>query len=141
MNVHTTSLRAAAIAVIAAAAVCAPAAAMADSGAERTQPPNAQTRTFHTANREKVLRAAMATLQDHGFVIEKADSEAGSFTAAKIEKYPLRITVTAQIRDERQVVVRADAQYDDTPVEAPKLYHDFFAALDGVMHLASGAAD
>ena len=141
MNVHTTSLRAAAIAVIGVAAVCASAPAAADSGADRAQAPNAKTRTFQTANREKVLRVAMATLQDHGFVIEKANSDAGSFTAAKIEKYPLRITVTAQVRGERQVVVRADAQYEDTPVEAPKLYHDFFAALDGAMRLASHAAD
>jgi hypothetical protein len=141
MNMHTTSLRAAAIAVIGVAAVCASAPVMADSAADRAQAPNAQTRTFHTANREKVLRVAMATLQDHGFVIEKADSEAGSFTAARIEKYPVRITVTAQVRGERQVVVRADAQYEDTPVEAPKLYHDFFAALDGAMPLASHAAD
>jgi len=141
MNAHMTSLRLLAVAVFGVATLCAPARTHAGSGPSGAQAPSVQTRAFATASPERALRAAMATLQDFGFVIEKADSAAGSITAVKIEKYPLRMTVTVQVRGSLQVLVHADAQYEGTPVTAPKLYQDFFAELDDAMSLKSHAAD
>ena len=141
MNARTTSLRSLAAAAVGAAFVLVAATATAGTAPASPQGGGAQTRAFDAVSRDQVLRAAMATLQDFGFVIESADSAAGRFTAERIEKYPLRITVTAQAKGERQVVVRADATYEDTPVAAPKPYQDFFAALDKALPVSSHNAD
>jgi len=138
MNARTSSLRSLAVAAIAASALLAAATAGADPAAPAG---DLHTRAFDASGRDQVLRVAMATLQDRGFVIEKADAAAGSFTAARIEKFPLRITVTAQAGDGRQVVVRAEATYGDEPVAAPNPYRDFFAALEKAMSPGSHDAD
>ena len=140
MNARRMSLRSLAVAVGTVALVAATVASAAPAP-DPAQAASERTRAFDAPGRDQVLRAAMATLQDLGFVIEKADSAAGTFTAVKIEKYPLRFTVSAQPRGERQIVVRADATYEDTPVTAPQPYQDFFAALDKVMPVASHSAD
>lgn len=120
---------------------CVSAPAVIDSGPGQVQLRSIQTRAFDTGNREQVLRTVMATLQDLGFVIDKADAVLGSVTATKLNKYALRMTVTVRARGEQQVLVRANAQYEDKPVIEPKPYQDFFTALDKAMFLTSHAAD
>ena len=53
-----------------------------------------QTRVFDTTDREETLRMAIATLQDLGFVIDKADADLGAVSATKRDRYMLRMTVT-----------------------------------------------
>jgi hypothetical protein len=100
-----------------------------------------QTRAFDTFDREQVIRTVMATLQDLGFVIDKADSILGSVTATKQSKYDLRMTVTVRMRGEQQVLVRANAQYKEKPVIEPKPYQDFFTALEKSLFLSAHAVD
>lgn len=96
-----------------------------------------QSRAFDTTDKEKVLRSVMATLQDLGFVIDKADLTLGMITATKLRRYALRMTVTVRPRGETQVLVRANAQYELKVVDQPEPYQEFFAALQKSMFLAA----
>src|SRR3954463_13584157 len=88
-----------------------------------------RSRIFPTADRRRTLRAAIAALQELGFVVDRADFAAGSVSAAKAEEYLLRVTVTAVAQGADRLVVRAVARYDVTPVLEPDPYEKFFAAL------------
>lgn len=100
-----------------------------------------QTRVFDTTDRETTLRTAIATLQDLGFVIDKADSDLGAVTATKLDRYMLRMTVTVRPRGQAQLLVRANAQYQDKPVEDPEPYQHFFVALERAMFLTAHQVD
>src|SRR5262245_19779080 len=64
-----------------------------------------QTRTFDTTDKLQTLRTVIATLQDLGFVIDKADATLGSITATKLNGYRLRMTVTVRERGSAQLLV------------------------------------
>ena len=100
-----------------------------------------QSRAFDTTDQEKTLRAIIATLQDLGFVVDKADLTLGSVSATKLSGYALRMTVTVHPRGEKQLLVRANAQYQDKAVEEPKPYQDFFVALEKSMFLQAQEVD
>jgi hypothetical protein len=100
-----------------------------------------QTKAFDTTDKEKTLRAVIATLQDLGFVIEKADATLGSVTATKLDRYALRMTVTVRPRGDKQMLVRANAQYELTTVDDPEPYQNFFAALQKAMFLSAHDVD
>lgn len=100
-----------------------------------------QTRAFDTTERKMVLRAIIATLQDLGFVVDKADNTLGSVTATKLNQYALRMTVTVRPRGETGLLVRASAQYQVTPVSDPEPYQQFFAALEKSLFLTAQAVD
>jgi len=100
-----------------------------------------QTRAFDTTDREKMLRTIISTLQDLGFVIDKADSLIGLVSATKLDKYKLRITVTVRQRGDSQLLVRANAQYNLKAVEDPQPYQDFFTALEKGMFLTAHSVD
>jgi hypothetical protein len=94
-----------------------------------------QSRAFDTSDREKTLRTVMATLQDLAFVIDKADGTLGTVTATKLDAYALRMTVTVRARGEKQVVVRASAQFNNRAIIEPGPYQQFFSALSKAMFL------
>ena len=99
-----------------------------------------QTRAFDTSDKEQVMRAVIATLQDLGFVIDGADLLLGSVSATKLDAYHLRITVSVRPRGEK-MLVRANAQYNVTPVEDPKPYQDFFDSLSKSLFLQAQNVD
>ncbi len=94
-----------------------------------------QSRAFDTTDREKTLRTVMATLQDLGFVIDKADATLGTVTATKLDRYALRMTVTVRPRGETQLLVRASAQFNEYAVVEPGPYQQFFSSLSKAMFL------
>jgi hypothetical protein len=100
-----------------------------------------QTRAFDTIDRTKTLRTVIATLQDLGFVIDKADATLGTVTATKLDGYALRMTVTVRERGSTQLLVRANAQYNDMAVETPEPYQQFFEALQKAMFLTAHQVD
>ena len=99
-----------------------------------------QTRAFDTTDKQKVLRATISTLQDMGFVIDRADATLGSVSATKLDVYLLKITVSVRPRGQ-QMIVRANAQYNLTPVEDPKPYQDFFNSLSKSLFLQAQEVD
>jgi len=88
-----------------------------------------QTRTYDTDDKIRVLRAVMSTLQDLGFVIDKADDVVGIVSATKLNRYNLSMSIFVRPSGE-QMIVRANAQYNLTAVEEPGPYQDFFTSLD-----------
>jgi hypothetical protein len=88
-----------------------------------------QTRSYDTTDKIRVLRSVMATLQDLGFVIDKADDVVGVVSATKLNGYAMSMTVSVRANGE-QIVVRANAQYGLKAIEQPGPYQDFFNALD-----------
>ena len=112
-----------------------------DSDSSQVQLRSIQTRAFDTTDKEKTLRTIMSTLQDLGFVIDKADAILGTVSATKLKRYALRITVTVRQRGETQLLVRANAQYNVKPVTDPELYQQFFASLGKAMFLTAHHAD
>ena len=100
-----------------------------------------QTRIFDTDDKYIALRSVIATLQDLGFVIEEADDVLGSVSATKLDGYDLRITVTVRPRNASQMLVRANAQYNDAAVDDPLPYQQFFAALERSMFLTAQRVD
>ena len=112
-----------------------------DSDTSQVQLRSIQTRAFDTTDKVKTLRTVISTLQDLGFVIDKADSTLGIVSATKLEDYILRITVTVRPRGETQLLVRANAQYNVEPIKDPELYQQFFTSLEKAMFLTAHHAD
>jgi len=109
-----------------------------DSKTETLRARSIQTRVFDTADRERTLRDVIATLADLGFWVEKADATLG---VVKGSKPGLTLTVTVSSRGTAQVVVRANAQRQMSPVEDPEAYQRFFAALEKAMFLTAHQVD
>ena len=100
-----------------------------------------QTRAFDTGDKSTTLRSVISTLQDLGFVIEEADDVLGTVSATKLDNYELRITVTVRPRGATQMLVRANAQFEDRAVEDPLPYQRFFASLERSMFLTAQQVD
>ncbi len=96
-----------------------------------------QSRVFDTPDQNRTMRAVIATLQDLGFVVDKANASLGLVSATKLSGYVLKMTVSVRPRGESQVLVRANAQYNIQAVEDPEPYQRFFAALSQSMFLAA----
>jgi len=100
-----------------------------------------QSRSFETTDRHQVLRTLIATLQDLGFVIDKADSNLGSISATKLDDFELRVTATVRSRGTTQTLVRVNATWRNGPITDPATYQDFFVALEKAMFLAAQKVD
>lgn len=106
-----------------------------------------QTRAFDTTDKEKTLRTVMATMQDLGFVLDKADAVLGTVSGTKLGKtemgapFQIRMTVSVRPRGKTQLLIRANAQYKLEAIEDPKPYQDFFAALQKSMFLTAHQVD
>jgi hypothetical protein len=111
----------------------------ADTGAVQLR--SFQTRAFDTTDREKTLRTVIATLQDLGFVVDKADEVLGTVSATKLNVYQLRMTVTVRARGEKQLLVRANAEFLNKAVSDPLPYQDFFTSLEKSMFLTAQQVD
>ncbi len=100
-----------------------------------------QTRAFDTIDKKKTLRTVIATMQDLGFVIDRADSELGTVSGTKLDGYSLRLTATVRPRGDTQLLVRVNAQYNIQAVEDPAPYQQFFNALEKSMFLTAHKVD
>ena len=112
-----------------------------DSDSSQVQLRSIQTRAFDTTDKEQTLRTIISTLQDLGFVVDKADATLGSVSGTKLDKYALRMTVTVRPRGESQLLIRANAQYELKPVTDPEPYQHFFASLQKAMFLTAHQVD
>lgn len=100
-----------------------------------------QSRIFETADKEKVLRAVISTLQDLGFVIDRADFMLGTISATKQDRNQIRITVSARPKGNDRMLVRANAQLNIRPIEDPKEYQNFFSSLEKSLFLTAHAGE
>jgi hypothetical protein len=112
-----------------------------DSNVDQLKVRSIETRSFDTADRKAVLRATVATLQDLGFVVDKADADLGTVTATKLAGYSARVTVTVRPKGNKQVTVRASIEHNEKTVEDPQTYQDFFSALGKSLFLSANEVD
>lgn len=99
-----------------------------------------QSRSFDVADRQVAMRGVIAALQDLGFIIERANESLGLVTAARFAEpnfYDVvGITVTVRSEGERRMMIRANAIYNNKPIEDPKVYQNFFATLERSLFIA-----
>lgn len=129
------------IVVVTLSAGCASQNAAITEGGSQVAVRQIQTREYDTLDKRDTLRSILATLQDLGFVIDKADYELATITATKLQDYKIRMTVTVRERDPERLAVRANARFNDRPIEDARAYQDFFAALDKAMFLTLHEVD
>ncbi len=86
--------------------------------------------SFDTSDKLLTIRSVIATMQDLGFVIDKADEVLGTVSGTKLSGYAMRMTVTVRTSGAKQLLVRASAQYNLQAVSDPAPYQQFFAALE-----------
>jgi hypothetical protein len=95
---------------------------------------SAQSRTFEVNDRTVAMRGVIAALQDLGFIIERANEPLGLVTAARFAEpnyYDvLGVTVTVRPQDDGKTMIRANAIYNNRPIEDPKVYQNFFASVE-----------
>ncbi len=96
-----------------------------------------QTRYYDTVDKKETLQTIIATLQDLGFVMDKASYDMGSVSATKLDGYRIRMTVVATPRGGSQMTIRANAQYNIEPITDPVIYQQFFDALSKAMFLTA----
>lgn len=135
------SRQAATILVLLSVVSCASQNAVITDGGSQVQVRQIQTREYDTLDKKDTLRSVLSTLQDLGFVIDKADYELATITATKLQNYQIRMTVTIRERDSERLAVRANARFNKRPIEDPRAYQDFFAALDKAMFLTLHQVD
>ena len=101
-----------------------------------------QTRSFETTDKKKTLKTVIATMQDLGFVINKADSEVGVVSGSKYaNKHSALLTVTVREKNDTRLLVRANVQQHLAAIEDAQIYQDFFIALEKAMFLKAQAVD
>jgi hypothetical protein len=110
-----------------------------DSGEQsQLQKRSYQTRVFDTADKEKVMRGVISTLQDLAFVIERADMMLGTVSGTKFQQQlVIKMTVSVRPKGATQMVVRANGQLNVQPIEDPKAYQDFFSSLEKSLFLTA----
>ena len=99
-----------------------------------------RSRVFPSADRQKALRAAIESLQELGFVVDRADYTLLSVSGVKGDQCLLRLTVTVLPQGADRLLVRANARYDATPVLDADPYAKFFAVLSRVLALEARPA-
>lgn len=100
-----------------------------------------QSRDYDTLDKRGTLRSVVATLQDLGFVIDKADYELATISATKVQDYEIRMTVTVREREGGRLTVRSNARFNQHTIDDPKAYQDFFTTLDKAMFLTLHKVD
>ncbi len=101
-----------------------------------------QTRAFDTTDQKKMMQTVISTMQDLDFVIDKADATLGTVTGSKfLVKGAVTMTVTVRPRGEKQLLVRANAQYGTESIEDPATYQDFFTTLEKSIFLTAHQID
>lgn len=90
-----------------------------------------QIRAFDVKSQDKVVRGVVAALQDLGFIIERANAPMGLVTAGKFAQGGfVEVTVTVRAKGASQNEVRINAVFNTQPVEDPKVYQNFFTAVE-----------
>ena len=101
-----------------------------------------QSRAFDTTDKKLMLRSVINTLQDLDFLIQDSSLDLGTVTGQKFSGITVvKISVTVKERNAKQLLVRANAQYGLKAIEDPKIYQDFFAALEKSIFLAAQQVD
>jgi hypothetical protein len=99
------------------------------------------TRSFDTDDRAKVFQAAIASLQDLGFVVDRADAVLGTVSATRYGGGVVRFTVTVRAAGTTRTIVRASGQLNQHELSDPAPFQRFYDALSQALFLQANAID
>lgn len=99
------------------------------------------TRVFDTADRAAVFQAVIATLQDLGFVVDRADNILGTVSATRFGGGLVRFTVTIRPSGEARTMVRASGQLNQHELSDPAPFQRFYEALSQALFLQANNID
>ncbi len=106
-----------------------------DSSASQVVTRNYQSRSFDTTNKLEVMNNIVATMQDLGFVIEKADKEIGTISGFS---FTTQTNMTVSVRPKgNSMLVRANASKGTRAITDPQAYQNFFNALSQSLFLTA----
>lgn len=96
-----------------------------------------QTRDVEAPSRRQAIQGVLAALQNLGFIVERVNEPLGLVTGARFAepRYTdvVGITVTIQERSNGRMTIRANAIFNNVPIEDPEVYQNFFATLERSM--------
>jgi len=95
------------------------------------------TRTFDTSDRSAVFRAIIATFQDLGFVVDRADDVLGTISGTRLANGIMRLTITVRPITGQRVLVRASGQHNLDALSDPVPFQRFFDALSQALFLTA----
>jgi hypothetical protein len=107
----------------------------------QVQSRNMQSRSFDTGDKTLVMRNVISTMQDLGFIIDKADEKLGMVSATSFRN---NSKMTVSVRgggDANRTIVRANAQSGLSAIDSPAAYQNFFNALSQSMFLDANDVD
>ena len=99
------------------------------------------TRAFDTADKAKVFQAVIASLQDLGFVVDRADAVLGTVSATRYGGGVVRFTVTVRAGGAARTIVRASGQLNQHELSDPAPFQRFYDALSQALFLQANAID
>ena len=106
----------------------------------QVQTRNYQSRSFDTKDRGAVLRGVVATMQDLGFIIDKADEKLGTISGTSFANRS-KLTVSVRQSGANKVIVRANASSGLNEITDPKPYQNFFESLSQSLFLDANTID
>jgi hypothetical protein len=101
---------------------------------------NYQSRSFDTGDKKAVLRSIISTMQDLGFIINRADEKLGTISGTSFTNSS-KLTVSARSSGKSQIIVRANAQVGLNAIDNPRPYQNFFNALSQSLFLDANAVE
>ncbi len=95
---------------------------------------NYQARKYESSDKKKIMQAIINTMMDLEIIIHEADDELGIISGSS-SKYHSSMTVTIRLSKDENIIVRANAQQYNRPIESPIAYQNFFNSLSQSLFL------
>ena len=99
------------------------------------------TRVFDTADQQAVFRGVISSLQDLGFVIDRADNVLGTVSATRYGAQLVRLTVSIRPLGQTRIQVRASGQLNQHELSDPAPFQRLFEALSQALFLDANPID
>ncbi|WP_037299568.1 hypothetical protein [Rubritepida flocculans] len=99
------------------------------------------TRVFDTTDQQAVFRGVISSLQDLGFVIDRADNVLGTVSATRYGAQLVRLTVSIRPVGQGRMQVRASGQLNQHELSDPAPFQRFFEALSQALFLDANLID
>lgn len=100
-----------------------------------------QSRMFDINDQQKAIRGVIAALLDLGFIVERVNGPMGLVTAGKFAGSGfsgfVELTVMVRPKGENKIEIRVNALFNTKPIEDPKVYQNFFIAVQRSLFLPS----
>jgi len=101
---------------------------------------NMQSRSFETGDKEAVMRGVISTMQDLGFIIDKADDKLGTVSGMSFSNRS-KMTITVREQGKKAMVVRANATMGTSSIDDPRAYQNFFDSLSQALFLQANGVE